>query len=222
MTLEIDGVTATTECHDGALSIRNVTEAMGEPVTANKGDTGARFNTRNAGDWLERSVNATAQEWRQHRLDAHRGLCCHQCGRVYEPGEKVYRCHYQCWNRIFKNICRRWPGLTCEACAPGWMKASEKQDRRWPVWQWAEEKPCDVCGRPVVQKEIYRRKHTFCCGGCEGRYYNQKEKARRAGTRTRTCPICGQGFTGTRADAVTCSPACRQKGYRRRVKVVQS
>jgi hypothetical protein len=30
------------------------------------------------------------------------------------------------------------------------------------------------------------------------------------------CPVCDKRFTPSRSDAVTCSPACRQKAYRRR------
>jgi hypothetical protein len=32
------------------------------------------------------------------------------------------------------------------------------------------------------------------------------------------CPVCHKRFTPSRSDAVTCSPACRQKAYRRRQK----
>jgi hypothetical protein len=30
------------------------------------------------------------------------------------------------------------------------------------------------------------------------------------------CPVCDKKFTPRRSDAITCSPACRQKAYRRR------
>ena len=30
------------------------------------------------------------------------------------------------------------------------------------------------------------------------------------------CPVCNRRFTPSRSDALTCSPACRQKAYRRR------
>jgi len=34
--------------------------------------------------------------------------------------------------------------------------------------------------------------------------------------REKVCGVCGEEFTAKRVDAKTCSPACKQKAYRRR------
>jgi hypothetical protein len=49
---------------------------------------------------------------------------------------------------------------------------------------------------------------------CSPRCYARKQ---RKGNRWkgRTCEVCGEAFTSARADASTCSSACRQKRYRR-------
>lgn len=73
----------------------------------------------------------------------------------------------------------------------------------------------------------------FYCDTCRGKYeeterarrepINAAARRRRALRRARrppaTCLSCRAEFRGKRRDATTCSPACRQKAYRRRVKV---
>ena len=73
----------------------------------------------------------------------------------------------------------------------------------WP------ERPCGSCQRPVsaVSWAAWASTVVFCSRGCrpEGR----REVPRQWAT-------CGKDFTPKRRDALTCSAACRQKGYRQR------
>jgi len=76
---------------------------------------------------------------------------------------------------------------------------------------------CDHCKRGVYymtataysdeEGDLYRRP-TYCSLACR--------QAHRARAREKVCGVCGEAFTATRADAKTCSPACRQKAYRLR------
>ncbi len=45
---------------------------------------------------------------------------------------------------------------------------------------------------------------------------NQYRAVLAAHTREKVCEVCSEEFTATRAHAKTCSPACKQKGYRQR------
>jgi hypothetical protein len=80
--------------------------------------------------------------------------------------------------------------------------------------------PCEDC--EGMQSYYY-------CDACKGKWEEARRaerepinaKARhwravRRAMRRATCPICGAEFRGKRRDAATCSPACRQKAYRRR------
>ena len=78
--------------------------------------------------------------------------------------------------------------------------------------------PCDACGRKVARRR-------FCNWHCRAHYYNAPAAARRKAERLKArqgkvCEQCGKTFTATRSDQKTCSPACRQKAYRERKKVV--
>jgi predicted nucleic acid-binding Zn ribbon protein len=80
--------------------------------------------------------------------------------------------------------------------------------------------PCDTCGRTVTVVEgagqYFRRLHLFCSGRCRGLHYNHVRGERGARAREKVCGVCGEEFTAKRVDAKTCSPACKQKAYRRR------
>lgn len=102
----------------------------------------------------------------------------------------------------------------CEACAPRFMK---REDR------WCLEWPCATCQRPIVFRESGRdfwRDRVFCSDRCRWTFYNRQRDERNAQAREKVCESCGEPFTATRADAKTCSAACKQKAYRRRRKGV--
>ena len=80
--------------------------------------------------------------------------------------------------------------------------------------------PCGTCGQVMTVVEgagqYFRRLHLFCSGRCRGLHYNHVRSERGARAREKVCAVCGEEFTAKRADAKTCSPACKQKAYRRR------
>jgi hypothetical protein len=94
--------------------------------------------------------------------------------------------------------------------------------------------PCVVCGRPVVNERSARRPmqiaedgrglvpggHILCSERCAtahwAAYRHGRWMAAAAEARHTTCPVIGEVFDGTRRDQLACSPACRQKAYRQR------
>jgi hypothetical protein len=56
----------------------------------------------------------------------------------------------------------------------------------------------------------------LCSDRCKGKFYNSIQRMKRAESHKKLCATCGRPFTGSRKDAKTCSPACRQKAYRQR------
>jgi hypothetical protein len=99
-------------------------------------------------------------------------------------------------------------------------------------------KSCNGCGRPTryahrVSMNLSRygsiigpRHNTyqvFCSLECQSiaderratrRLIEHRRKSAKLGY---ACAVCGQQFIPCRADALTCSPACRQRAYRERV-----
>jgi hypothetical protein len=74
---------------------------------------------------------------------------------------------------------------------------------------------CETCGRVVFTLPRWQKKyHVACSRQCRKAIY--PALARPQSSREKTCAVCGTAFTAPRSDAVTCSPACRQKAYRRR------
>jgi hypothetical protein len=89
----------------------------------------------------------------------------------------------------------------------------------------AEMQPCYWCDRPVFMLyEVWaarpNRIGVFCCDRCRYKWHNRRHSEIRKRQRQRflakTCEVCGEAFTATRVDTKTCSPACRQRAYRRR------
>jgi hypothetical protein len=82
---------------------------------------------------------------------------------------------------------------------------------------------CGTCGRRVT-KESHKRHltHFFCCERCEYAHYTRQRAKRRVAAREKVCEVCSKGFTASRKDAKTCSPACKQKAYREREKAAQA
>jgi predicted nucleic acid-binding Zn ribbon protein len=146
---------------------------------------------------------------------------CGDCGHQFAPDEPVWMGYY----RHSSGTCFQHP--VCLGC---------RSDKRYGLDAWYEARSCEWCGRPVsfrvplTQKrhvpEWYagervldtplERTRTFCSIRCRQREASSHRVAARAEARRRTCPVCGVAFVGTRADAATCSSACRQRAYRQR------
>lgn len=70
---------------------------------------------------------------------------------------------------------------------------------------------CPVCGRIVTGRKKY------CSQRCVNDAYMERRRQRHAASLRKTCAVCGKPFTAKRADAMYCSPACKQTAYRGRV-----
>jgi hypothetical protein len=79
--------------------------------------------------------------------------------------------------------------------------------------------PCQHCGRPVYADRQRRLRYFVCGDQCRIAIYNAnaREKLKQRGQRPvpkQPCIICGEPFTPKRSDAIYCSAACKQRGYR--------
>jgi hypothetical protein len=77
------------------------------------------------------------------------------------------------------------------------------------------EGACETCARTVFKEGRYMRRHFFCGRGCDEVYWSRSRRKPKA---KKTCEVCDKEFTAKRVDTKTCSPACKQKAYRQRVK----
>jgi predicted nucleic acid-binding Zn ribbon protein len=76
---------------------------------------------------------------------------------------------------------------------------------------------CVLCGKSLSNKG--GGSHSFCSPRCRWTYHNRLRGARLAARRgKKVCEVCGAEFTPKKSDAETCSPACRQKKYRRKLR----
>ncbi len=91
-----------------------------------------------------------------------------------------------------------------------WIDGTIEHGREHEHW-------CAVCGR----RFIARSERAVVCGSDDCRRAHNRNQPhaveRRLGAREKSCEICGEPFPASRIDAKTCSPACRQRAYRRRV-----
>ncbi len=139
------------------------------------------------------------------------GASCGRCGRAVADGETVWRVRERVARGqvVSTNVCRE--------CAPERAREPEPFTYDGSLLALYEPEPCEVCSRPVVW--LYRpdwRRHSCCSERCSARLYNRPRDEASAQAREKVCGVCGEAFTATRADAKTCSPACRQKAYRLR------
>lgn len=124
-------------------------------------------------------------------------VTCAKCGRVMPPSEPVVYIHRQAFGHP--------PEYRCFDCHPPYEEHTHAR-----IAPWRDPYPmirCWHCGREVrFEKKIPLR---YCSDACQKAYSRQQRRQKR-------CPVCGKVFIGGRADALTCSPACRQKAYRQR------
>ena len=132
------------------------------------------------------------------------------------------------------------PAVTCHAChKPTTGEVWVRPDHRVADYQWEPTYFCEGCAHIPIPPHGYtiaggmdypgtcwgcsRRFHAraqwrlYCTPICAGRararrYYDEHL---RATPTEHACEVCGKTFTA-RADARTCSGACRQKAYRQR------
>ena len=152
--------------------------------------------------WLTGRRQADHVAYERYRASNDFGETCGLCGRALAKTELAWRAIVKHGDGI-----RRMTTM-CETCAD-------------PVGAtWTKEEPCEACGRfiTIVYYDWLAHKHIFCCERCVYRWYNRQRSDRSRQARERICPVCEQSFVGSRRDAVTCSPACRQKFYRLRKK----
>jgi hypothetical protein len=123
---------------------------------------------------------------------------CGKCGRDLAADEPVWR--------VYEEI--GGVQVRCDDCpADEWDRGSYARSE------------CEQCGRPVRHRHAgYRRWYrTFCCELCRDRYQAAQRSTARADARARRrCEGCDELLDADRSDARYCSPACRQKAYRRR------
>jgi hypothetical protein len=150
--------------------------------------------------------------YRLMREAQHTARCCGKCGKAIAATAPV-------WIGPFRNEGPFGWGTRsvpyCRTCAP--------RPRYRRVWYYPEPFPCVTCGRDVYLRLTAGRvrdgivRHAIACSEACRKAFYRAQYFRRKGSRERPCEVCGEVFTQTRSDAKTCSPACRQKAYRRRV-----
>jgi len=109
--------------------------------------------------------------------------------------------------------------IQCAACA---ARMSARR-AAWPGlglgMEWRPPAPCESCGRPVIDRVIlgYVVLRHITCGepACQRAIRAAPARARRR--RPCVCLGCGIEFKPARDDARYCSPACKQRAYRRRL-----
>ena len=124
-------------------------------------------------------------------------------------------------------ICRRTIGAR-EPITRQLIRCRRTNNLRRPCWTFAavctncskiyyrKDLPkCYGCGRKL-KIEGSRRKAPYCSEVCRVRYWSNHRAECRKARREKTCAVCGQSFEPSRADAIVCSAACRQKRYRQK------
>jgi hypothetical protein len=109
----------------------------------------------------------------------------------------------------------------------GWFDDVHRCPACFTACEWSSKGPkeiafrlCVRCERPFTQRLRWRwgrgRAH-FCSTACATSYHAQRRKAARARAREGCwCAECQASFEPSRSDGRYCSPACRQRAYRRR------
>jgi len=143
---------------------------------------------------------------------------CEACRKELQPDAPVYRVslsydHYWAYRKCPGTIIR-----VCAACnvsPPLFFPDHGFPDRR----AWCPRSPCIHCGRPIIASRKRRPPKLFCCSTeCDAAALNAAARRKRRSRRTeRSCGGCGKPFESKRINATFCSPACRQRAYRRRL-----
>jgi hypothetical protein len=83
---------------------------------------------------------------------------------------------------------------------------------------------CAECGRDIllITDTSYKKppaRGVCCSEACRSEHRKRPAREKRRVGLEKVCGECGKQFTASRSDAKTCSPACKQKAYRRKRKV---
>jgi hypothetical protein len=139
------------------------------------------------------------------------------CGECETPLKTVYRVRVELGDQPLSGILKKAVVPLCRTCAKEEIRYGLHSDA-WLM----KARPCEGCGRPVVQSESwsYRRQHWLCSDRCRDivRAAAARDR-RRDALEERPCEDCGELFEPRRADARYCSAACRQRAYRSRAAV---
>lgn len=144
------------------------------------------------------------------------------CDSVLGETEAVYQISfgYGSSNEWHARLCRTVDtnvtvGHVCEKC----LKAIEG---RWPKppSAWRLPKPCGNCDRPVINLSHRQEPEIIACSPrCRYKVHNARYRAKHARpSQAATCTVCAKAFTPKHRDALYCSPACKQRAFRRRLR----
>jgi len=134
---------------------------------------------------------------------------CFKCERAIGPTEAVYRLRvasrgFMGWGRIV-------------AVAYGDCGALFSFRRFFPF------RPCEHCKRQVrVEATAHRLLYVVCskqCGKASEIRRASERRQHEAARKSAACATCKQSFTPKRADMKHCSPACKQKCYRDKIRL---
>jgi predicted nucleic acid-binding Zn ribbon protein len=115
----------------------------------------------------------------------------------------------------------------CTQCRAAPPKGSEylfDPEYGWSTrGHWRAPRPCQHCGRPVyIDTRRDHIRYFVCSDQCRIAIYNAnsrhklKQRREHRSPPKQPCVICGEPFTPKRTDAIYCSAACKQRGYRRK------
>ncbi len=130
---------------------------------------------------------------------------CGKCGHRFSKDETIWRV------RMGVSLNRSgWSVVpVCEQCRLGYL-------------HYLPEKPCEYCGRPVINEawgKSWYSKHTYCSERCakeHGSIVQKSVRAQRRQQREYVCGVCKKPFKPSWRVAVHCSSACRHRDYRKR------
>jgi len=149
-------------------------------------------------------VNDDEPRWRRaHRL-AEQPAQCFKCDAPLAPDAEVWRVRIGLGYSTFG-----WHGAIVPFCADCGCESVRYEPRYFK----RSPRPCEGCGRPVVDTERRARTVTACGEEGRARVYGSRRQVERE---PRECAECGERFMPSRSDAVFCGAACKQRDYRRR------
>jgi hypothetical protein len=151
------------------------------------------------------------------RNEPNRPLCfkrsghCTRCGEPFPAGAVLHMVREPrvVWRVLIQNEL----GLTQPETVPVCRYCLESNEPGPDV----RETPCVGCGATLRHSPAWPVR--ACSARCAQRARRAaKRAAKRLDLAPRTCAVCGGPFYPARADAVSCSDACRQRAYRERAR----
>jgi hypothetical protein len=175
---------------------------------------------------------------RHRRAHADASLCC-RCGAPIAEGEPVWMVPARLfWFYEGFTVYKTVRAAACRRCGEPLFRRLEALERRRMadhmgalelgiIPRGFHDPPtvlCLGCGRVVHLPRRYdsrrQERSLLCSDRCRNRLYGARFRGRHPRPKkpvpARACAACGRDFTPGRADARTCSAACRQKAHRQR------